>query len=652
MLRWAKRALIAIVALYALYLIAIHVVLFTPLLEKAIASAQDNVRITYDRAFSFIPGRVHVKNLRIVSQDTSIELEIDIEDTVASLWIPDLRKKKVTVQNGDARGVRFLLRKTRPLAELCDAKPYHLPPIGPLSSPPAFMDKKTCLQQVDTHMIRTGPPDPSKLWTVELDDVIAKDIHEVWLEDYRFLGQASSDSTLVFFPTTFLFLGDVKLDIQRGGLVIGQEALATDLHGSARFDMPQVSLEKDEVKAVLGAINLEAKLKAQLQSFAFLDRYLDGIGYLSFNEGKGSIDAELAATQGKLKPGSKLVLEGDRIAARLYEHHATGSGKVTYELTENAAKLDFRLHKFRVRRSWDKKSQIVGKNLHLALYGKKSATLEQPLKDPGLSITVEDAYVPDVSAYNGYIPSTSGFKLLSGDLRMKLTKDDLTIRTGTIRAQFRQLELEARADVDAPITSSNHAKRSYEVKEAKIGVRQGRVVETGTTERATDTTNWWADFTVPKATIDLDEAKYDKPQTPTAAGSARVKLANVRPLLAVFDAIDKVPSIARRIDPGQLDGTFDFAVSKDGYAFDQVIMKSGAIEVQANIYEKKGKRAGGLLLGLSGLRIGIEIEGDKTSLSLVNPTGDYYANKEARKGLRITDETAQAAADERQQARK
>lgn len=634
-----KRALIVIVAIYAFYLVAIHVVLLTPLLSMAIAAAQDNVRIDYDRAWSLIPGRVNVKNIRIVSQDTAVELEIDIEHTTASLWLPDLRKKRVTVQNGTASGVRFLMRKTRPLSELCDAKPYHLPPIGPLNAPPAFVDKKNCLTQTDTHMIPDGPPDPKKLWTVELDDVVTTDIREVWVENYRFLGKASSESTLVFYPTISLFLEHVQLEIERGGLVIGQEALATELSGKTRMDLEQVSLEKDEINAILSVVNLESTLKAELQTFSFLDRYLDGVGYLSFSEGRGTITANLNVKHGTIEPKSLLVLEGDSIAARLYEHHARGRGKVIYEVTDKSAKLDFGLSSFEVRRSWDKKSQFQGKNMRLLLLGKKGATLKAPLVDPGLSITVEEAFVPDVSAYNGYIPEKSGFKLVSGEARMTLTEDKLTVRTGMIRAKLKKLELEARAEIDAPITDSDQAKRFYEIKEAKMGVRDGRVV---TNDKDTESKGWWADFTIPKATIDLDEKKYDEPETPTAQGSARVTLANVRPILAVFDALDKIPSLARKIDPGRLDGTFDFAVSKDGYAFDQVLMKSGAIEVQANLYEKNGKRAGGLLLGLAGIRVGLEIDGDRTSLQLANPTQEYYAKREARKGLRIGGETAQA----------
>lgn len=61
------------------------------------------------------------------------------------------------------------------------------------------------------------------------------------------------------------------------------------------------------------------------------------------------------------------------------------------------------------------------------------------------------------------------------------------------------------------------------------------------------------------------------------------------------------------------------------------MLDAGALNVQANLYQKKGQQSGGLLIGLHGLRVGLEIEAGGSQLVLFDPTALYQKRAQQRR---------------------
>lgn len=587
---------LAIVGVYVVYLVGVNALLASGRISHWVANAQDNVRIEYDRATSFIPGRLNTKNMRIVSQDSNVEVEIDIEDTTASLALLPLLEKRVEVSNGSATGVRMRVRKTRAIEELCKLPAHELPPIGALARPTGFLDAEHCRRQKETRMIANGPPDPDRLWTLVLDGVRAEEIREVWLDRWRFLGDGSSQVTMTFHPTIALSIEENVLELHRGGLMRGAKVIADDMRGSSSTVLPNVSLEEHGEDRILAAMTGTTALSAEVDNFGFLDRTLADVGRLSFGDGRGHIDLDLRAKDGRFLAGSKLAIKSERLTAKLLDHTAVGNGRVDIAVdAHKKARLVLRLDRFVAHRRSDKKSALDGRGLVVEALS-SNPTLKSPLQKPDLSISVEDVRIPDVSVYNGFIPAEAELDLISGEAHAAgqlMNGGHLKISGSDIRARFKKLDIAIAIGFDAPVVRVDFKKHSYGLDGAELSIRAMK-------------SDWNAHLAFP----------YLSMATSTLDARVNVDMTNARPLFEIFEVEAHVPGFVKHLVPGRARGSLELSLAPDAFALDEIDMKAGPLTAKGHVM-RRGKTADGTLsMSYLGVKLALEIDNDRTHLAL------------------------------------
>lgn len=614
MKRGLVRVALAIAGAYVLFLAITNLLLATGAINALLEREQDNVTIEYSSATSWVPFRVSTRELRVVSQDTAIEFELTADRASAWFSILPLLEKKFVLRDAESEGVRIRMRKSRSLEELCRARPHELPPIGDLARPRGLQSKKECLAQRETQMKKTAPTDPAKLWSVELDNSVGHSVRELWIERMRFLGDASSTHSFVFHPMNSIEIRDSVIEVHAGGILRGRKVIAENGKGRARTSLPKIPIDDDPLEEILAVISSDVHFGAKLETFAFLDTYLQDVGFLSFREGSGIVDAHLAAERGLLLPDSHFTIEQGKLVARLNDHRAFGRGRFDIRVDQRRiAALSLKLYRFDVARSWEKKPALVGRGLKIGLRSSDEARLIDPFRRPDLSIKVEDLHVSDVSLYNAYLPADAELLFVGGEAHAtaelavekgkEVKSGHITVRTGNVRAKYKKLELLTRVELDAPITRADFEKRRYGLDGMKIAL-------------SSPETQWWAKAEFPTFALELPKAKKHGPAPVRLETRVTASLANIRPLLDVFHAADHVPGIVRKLVPGEAKGSFNLALFDGGYTLDSLDFLAGPLRARGNLQRKNESTNGKLALSYLGIQAALEIHDDQTHLAL------------------------------------
>ncbi|MCL7941855.1 hypothetical protein M8009_16310 [Halomonas sp. ATCH28] len=153
-------------------------------------------------------------------------------------------------------------------------------------------------------------------------------------------------------------------------------------------------------------------------------------------EGGGNLAASLQLEQGRVASGSRLAVTTESLRARLFDLEASGRGSVTASWQEAlgrpAARLDASLEGTRVARLSDR--QLLMQEGRLVLTAESDATgLDASLAGPRLSLSWQDAEMPDVAVLQPYLPAAAPVTLKSG---RAATRGRIEVEGGRARGQI------------------------------------------------------------------------------------------------------------------------------------------------------------------------------------------------------------------------
>jgi hypothetical protein len=225
----ARRAAIvvavALLSLYGVYVTGINIFLSTSLFEKTINQEPDTVLVLYERAWSVWPGRIHARRLRIRSRDTKVEWILRVENVRFDVSFLALAAKKLHASHVRGSAITF---EARQRIEAPAATPEYVDALPPL---PGF-------ERIPLRPL--APPDLEErwndakwhLWTVELDDVVAEDVREVWIDAVRFAGRARIAGGFYLKPIRLAHIDGVHVDVHDGRLTVKNRLVLETLAGA------------------------------------------------------------------------------------------------------------------------------------------------------------------------------------------------------------------------------------------------------------------------------------------------------------------------------------------------------------------------------------------------------------------------------------
>jgi hypothetical protein len=324
-LRWVRWIGGAIAGLLAIYLVGINVLVRTHILRSALSADPEAMLVDYTSAYSWIPGRVHVEGLKIRGSDSSIQwvLVIDKCDFNFAPLAFAHRRFHASHVRGDGLTFRVRLR-------VDSATPEHLAALPPIPGFPEFPHRKPGPE----------PPPPTDaeyhLWSIQLDDVDARDVSEIWTDTIRYSGNMRVRGRWIFRPMRWLDVGPAVVDAQTLDISCGQRALARGLQGSIDVTVHPFDLREQRGVHILEQVSTDLKLKGLLRAGETLET-LAPVSGLTFARGDGPLDALIRVDHGVLADRTRVTFETAESRTTSASVVVEGPVKVLFEVGAQAS---------------------------------------------------------------------------------------------------------------------------------------------------------------------------------------------------------------------------------------------------------------------------------------------------------------------------
>lgn len=457
----------SVLAVALLYLAGMNVFLRTRLFRDAVSAEGGSLRVEYASAYSSWWGRIHAEGLVIRGRDSNVEwvLAIDHCDFRESFF--DLLRRRFHASHVRGTGLTFRVRQR---LEAVTPAAAMLPPV------PGFLDPPRA--DVGPQPAALSDADYN-LWSIQLDDVVAEHVRELWVDTVRLTGDLRIEGRWFFKPLRWLDVGPATLDLRSVTARYGPETpLALDVHGTAVATIAPVDIQGVGGEVIADHLALDADLRGAVIPEAFVERLVAG-------------------------PASKALLGAWGIAPAAV--HLVADHAVSTVVVE-APEMDL-----------ESRAPLRG---------------YLPLPD-GLDVEVKRATASVRAEVNLSARSlTSHVGLHAAGMTVR-TGDE--VRTGTLKLEVETKARTSVVDLSGSTAAFTTGAASPEGKDAKVG--QDAEDADAKDGKDADTSGWWLRLRLPEARLSLGEAPNAAPHlrallSATAKDASPVSafLAKVTPL--------------------------------------------------------------------------------------------------------------------------
>ncbi len=307
----------------AVYLVGMNVFLSTPLFEKAIDGTPLVVDIHYTRGWSFFPTRIHAKGLSIRGTDSHVEWILRLDDVEFDCSLLALARQHFHVSRARGSGISFRARLKVASPEATDDLVGSLPPIDSLG-PVGF--------------IPSVPPAPETwddkqwhLWTIQIDDVLAEQVREVWIEQGHFQGDARVTGGFFLKPIRAASVGPAHVDIRSGTVEVDSRTVASPLVASIDFELSKFDPRRSENSDVIPHISLSLDAATTIPDLDHL-----GLNLPDSGQAFGRLEVPklvLRIAKGELRDGTRLEAHAEDARLTTAAHVVSAGVNVTADVT-------------------------------------------------------------------------------------------------------------------------------------------------------------------------------------------------------------------------------------------------------------------------------------------------------------------------------
>jgi hypothetical protein len=394
-----------------LYLIGMNVFLRERFFRDAISFDPGSLSVRYVSAYSLLPGRIHVDGLTIRGRDSSVEWILTLDRCDFRVSFVDLIHHRFHAAH--VRGDGLSLRLRERLDEVTRSV-IALPPVPGFRDPP----------RTDV-----GPPEPLptdenyKLWAVQLDDVVAEHVREIWIDTVRYGGDLTIRGRWLFRPLRWLEIGPAAIDVRSLDVSYGQlETWVSALRGSVEVTLHPLDIRDAAASAFLDHLSADADVRGTLRLDAAMNRLVGPSSAVEFEVASATApaDARLLIDHGLIRPGTRVGIDpfdvrlraaqlslGGRVEASLLVEARDGSaaGKASLRATSLSAVA----HSTEVASAESFSTVVTGRELHLARLFSESS-------DASFSSDLVGAQTDALSYWQALVPAAGGF-VVSGHAR-------------------------------------------------------------------------------------------------------------------------------------------------------------------------------------------------------------------------------------------
>jgi hypothetical protein len=291
----AWRTAVVMSSLTLLYLGLANLVLKTSLLRD-FAAQSDDLRITYDSAYSVWPGRVKVRNLGVRFEDHNVQFFVGVERGTLDVSLHELFLRRFHALRVDGDNVTFRMRHKLHAVGKEGPRVAAYPPIAGFADPPLY----------------TGPPPPPisdeeyALWDVKVEGVTAR-VKEIWILEYRYRGPGIARGGFHVKPARYYDVVQATLDLDGGKLTLGDKIVAEHARARIACDVSGSDPRKLSGLEPLRAITADVAGHFDHADLAFLDAYLGPHAALTAG-GQGELELRAKIRGGAVAPATRIAV--------------------------------------------------------------------------------------------------------------------------------------------------------------------------------------------------------------------------------------------------------------------------------------------------------------------------------------------------------
>ncbi len=478
-----KRLLLRIVVIVAIvevvYLAVVNVVLNLPATQAYINQLRpERVVYHWDRAWSWLPFSVHATNFSINGQSWSQQYAISAPSVTASLAILPLLTKTIYLYDIDSADITVRFRP-RPSSDRDDA---------------ALRQYYPTIEGRDPNLAADPVPSQTPGWKTVFDVARIGGQNDLWLAAARMtlVGEAEATVTRQNLNGP-LTISDGQADLAVKSFTIAGRQVSHDGSIKGTFDFATFLPQENRGLKLLAFVSLDADIDLPVEGLNFLDFYLRAVSGMKLG-GNGTLKGHVAYAKGDLAAGSDVAITADDLTVELPPYSAEGAGAVGVKV--DAASPDTiaaNVHFTKISAFLTPQNQTLFTGTDLDVAVARSTRLlpgADAEKVPRrVALTIRNVTVPDVSAYQRYLPDKWNVEVLGGtgslDGQAEMSgadlNFDLTLRSDDAEVKFTAssfktglvVGLKAKGEADAKTARVDISGTSIDLDDSRVKAPQG-----------------------------------------------------------------------------------------------------------------------------------------------------------------------------------
>lgn len=343
-------------------------------------------------------------------------------------------------------------------------------------------------------------------------------------------------------------------------------------------------------------------------------------------DGEGTVEADLQLEDGEIAVGSRLNVPSVRAEAEVMGNRIRGVAHAdgvieTGDDGKAATRLKVAMQEFDIAHVGSPGQSFVrGDDLHLELTA--DADLETMRESLVGHIRFRNAHVPDLRAYNRYLPAQMRFRggdgRLTGDIRIDADGDiahgTLTANARRARMALSDVNLSGDVDIDVHMRRADLQRRRFDFGGTRANLRNVSFTEANGQTRS----GWWA-------RVNVNPGEFSANPPHFASGSADVSMRDVGFVLSLFSRQRDYPNwVMRLVDRGEARMQGRVRWEGDELILDRMHAQNDRFEVRARMkLEGDETRDGDLLVRWGALNVGVEMRDGRRKFRFARPTQWY-----------------------------
>lgn len=405
---------------------------------------------------------------------------------------------------------------------------------------------------------------------------------------------------------------DARVDVRDDGTALRIRVPRQQRSGN-RIDadllLPVRTVRPHDLSKLLARAQGRVDLQWHFGSLAWLNPLLSE-GWLRL-DGAADVRADLRIADGRVLDGSTAAIPRADLEADVQDNLITGSAAAQAKAEGGRVRVDLDAQRFAIAAA-DARARPFVRGSDLRLQLDSTADLARFREAVRARLRFENAQIPDLRAYNRYLPAGSvallgGSGTLGGDLSLdpQGRPERARIRIVGQRAAMRVGVSRITGDLSLDSALHRTAARDYAVDALSLRLAQVRLAS------SPEDGPWWAD-------VSLRGGRFGWQVPFKLDGDARLRIKDVSILLALFAERSAFPKwIGKLIDEGQVQATSRVRVDGRSVVLDRLQASNERVELRARLRLAGDRPDGDLYARWGILGMGVELDGGKRDLHMV-----------------------------------